>query len=64
MKFHEDLSGGSHAGSCGGRTDRRNCFANAPKKGGICRINRRRREERQNKGEEKNAREEEYKRRG
>jgi hypothetical protein len=37
----------------------RKCFANAPKKGGIWRLNRRIREGRPNKEGEKNAREEE-----
>jgi hypothetical protein len=40
------------------------CFANAPKKGGIWRINERRREGRQNKEDEKNSREEEEKKGG
>jgi hypothetical protein len=40
-----------------------NCCANAPKKGEICMINRRR-DGRQDKEEENNAREEEIKKRG
>ena len=67
-KFRENPSGGSRAVSWGetdGQTEKqwglgvafRKCFANVSKKGGIWRLNGRRKEGRPNKEEEKNSRE-------